>query len=171
MKAENLIKEAKLICKIDTDETEFDDILMMFLNTTLTDLAIDSNTPTEIRVPVINGQAVIEEGYRILDIEPMLNNNDRVVGNTIITTHTGVLKVRVIEEVDEIKLASEEVELPNHLAQIVKYNIASLWYGLKRKTELASFWNQYYFNEKSKRLLPSEAEETYEMPLPFTDLY
>lgn len=171
MKAENIIKEAKMLCKIDIDETEFDDILMMFLNTTLTDLAIDSNTPAEIRVPVINGQATIEEGYRILDIDPVLNINDRVVGNTIITTHKGVLKVRVIQEAVEVKLKTEEVELANHLAQIVKYNIASLWYGLKRKTDLASFWNQYYFNEKSKRLLPSEAEETYELPLLFTDLY
>lgn len=171
MKAEKIIKDSKLLCKIDTDEDEFDEVLISFLNTTLTDLALAVRQTIDIRVPVINGQATVDDGYRILSVDPVLNIGDRVIGKTIFTTHKGLLKIRVIEEVEEITKLSDEIDISNSIAQIIKYNMASLWYGMKRKPDLSAYWYQYYENEKSKRAYLSEAEETYQLPLPFSNMF
>ena len=74
-------------------------------------------------------------------------------------------------EVEEITELSDEIDLSNSIAQIIKYNMASLWYGMKRKPDLSAYWHQYYENEKSKRAYLSEAEETYQLPLPFSNMF
>lgn len=171
MTLQELLKSVKYLCKIDTDETEYDEILTMFINDTLSDIYSSAKFITTLKIPVIQGAATVEEGYHILSVEPTLNVNDRIIGNTIFTTHTGLLDVLVSEEAPTLKDKTDAVELQQHLLNIVPYNVASLWYGYKKKTDLSAFWSNKYETEKYKRFDNIKAEETYEMQLPFANFF
>ena len=171
MKLSEILKNVKYLCKIDTDETEFDEVLTVFINDTLSDLYSESKTTTTLKIPVIQGKATVEEGYQIIQVEPTLNVGDRIVGRTIFTTHKGVLDVYVSEEAPVLKKLDDEAELPTHILNLIPYNVASLWYGYKKKTDLSYFWSNKYESEKYKRFDVVKAEETYEIPLPFSHFF
>lgn len=171
MKLKEILKNVKYLCKIDIDENEFDDVLTVFINDTLSDLYGANKTIETFKIPVIQGQAVVEEGYQILQVEPTLNIGDRIVGRTIFTKHKGVLDVYCSMEAPILKENEDEVELPTHIVNLIPYNVASLWYGYKKKTELSFFWANKFETEKAKRFDVAKAEETYEIPLPFAYLF
>lgn len=171
MKLKEFLTKSKYLCKIDEDEDEFDEILKVFVNDTLSDLYAEAKFTSTVKVPVIQGKATIEEGYQILSVEPTLNINDRIIGKTIFTTHTGLLDVLVSEEAPILNEDEDEVELQTYLANLVPYNVASLWYAYKKKTDLSAFWQNKYELEKYKRFDNVKAEETYEIELPFASFF
>lgn len=171
MKLKDILTNSKYLCKIDTDETEFDEILKIFVNDTLSDIYAEAKFTTTLKVPVIQGKAVIEEGYQILRVEPVLKIGDRITGKTIFTQHKGIIDVYVSEEAPILKKDEDEVELQTHLVNLIPYNVASLWYGYKKKTDLSAYWGNKYEMEKFKRFDTIKAEETYEVELPFANFF
>lgn len=171
MKLKEILEKSKYLCKIDKDETEFDDILKVFINDTLSDLYAENKTITTLKIPVIQGKAEVEEGYHILRVEPTLNIGDRITGKTIFTTHKGILDVYVSEEAPILSNDDDEVNLQTHICNVIPYNVCSLWYGYKKKTDLSAFWSNKYELEKFKRFDNVKAEETYEIGLPFANFF
>lgn len=171
MKVQELLKSSKILCRIDQDETEFDEVLLTFISDTLTDIYQEAKITTTLKIPIINGEAKVEEGYQIIRVEPTLNINDRIIGKSIFTTHTGILDVLVSEEAPVITSIDTVIELQKHVLDMVKYNVASLWYGYKKKMDLSSFWQNRYEMEKFKRFDSIKAEETYEVALPFSEFF
>lgn len=171
MKLNEILKKSKYLCKIDSDETEFDDVLKTFVNDTLSDLYAENKNISIVKLPVIQGKVEVEEGYQILRVEPTLNVGDRITGKTIFTTHTGILDVYVSEEAPILSLDTDETSLQNHICNIIPYNVCSLWYGYKKKTDLSMFWQNKYETEKYKRFDNVKAEETYQIGLPFANYF
>lgn len=171
MNLKEILEKSKYLCKIDVEETEFDEILKVFINDTLSDLYAENKTISIIKTPVIQGQAEIEEGYQILKVEPTLNVGDRIVGKTIFTTHTGIIDVYVSEEAPVLAADDDKVELQTHICNIIPYNVCALWYGYKKKTDLSAFWSNKYELEKYKRFDNVKAEETYEIGMPFASYF
>lgn len=171
MKLKELLIKSKYLCKIDIEETEFDDVLKIFVNDTLSDIYSEAKFTTTLKIPVIQGKATVEEGYQILRVEPTLNINDRIVGKTIFTTHTGILDVYVSEEAPILDKEDDEVELQTHIANLVPYNVAAMWYAFKKKIDLSNVWSNKYEMEKYKRFDAVKAEETYEIGMPFSNFF
>lgn len=171
MKLKEILTKSKYLCKIDTDETEFDEILKVFVNDTLSDLYAEAKITTTLKIPVIQGKAEVEEGYQILRVEPTLNINDRIIGKTIFTTHKGILDVLVSEEAPILEKDEDEATLQTHILNLIPYSVAGLWYGYKKKTDLSAFWTNKYELEKYKRFDTIKAEETYEVELPFANFF
>lgn len=171
MKISEILKNCKLLCKIDLDEDEFDDIIKMFINDTLSDIYSDIKVIDVLKLPVINGEVIVDEGYQILKIEPALNIGDQVIGRTIYTKHKGLLDVYVSSESPQIDDLEAELEIQRHIAELIKYNVAALWYGFKKKGELSNYWLGMYNMEKMKRVDAMEAEETYEIGVTTFDLF
>lgn len=171
MNLKEILEKSKYLCKIDVEETEFDEILKVFINDTLSDLYAENKTITTLKIPVIQGQAEVEEGYQIIRVEPTLNIGDRIVGKTIFTTHKGILDVYVSEEAPILVNEDDSISLQNHISNIIPYNVCSLWYGYKKKTDLSAFWSNKYEMEKFKRFDNVKAEETYEIGMPFASYF
>lgn len=171
MKLKEILEKSKYLCKIDIDETEFDEILKVFINDTLSDLYMENKTISILKLPIIQGKVEVEDGYQILRVEPTLNIGDRIIGKTIFTEYTGILDVYVSEEAPILENDDDETELQTYICNIIPYNVCSLWYGYKKKTDLSTFWANKYETEKYKRFDSVKAEETYEIALPFADFF
>lgn len=165
MKLKDVLKDCKSICKLDSDDTDFDNLIVSFINDSIDDIYTKIAPLGVTMVPVIDGKATVEEGLRIINVEPNLNINDRVLGNTIITTLKGVLKVTVIEESNTITDPEQDLPVADKYAKIIKYKVASLWFAFKKNIQVSQYWFSLYQNERDIRLENDLLGESYQIPL------
>lgn len=132
------------IDEIDYDE-QIESIIKNAINKAYLDLSNVDLRVTKAYLPIVNGIATIPNNcYKIVKTTPKLDNNDKIVGNSIITNRSGVIEMLysytrepMLEDIDEPDL---NTALQYALVSFACYK----YFEHRKKIDVAnSFLNNY----------------------------
>lgn len=133
-----------IIDEVDEDE-QIEIIVKNAVNEAYRELSkIDKRISTAY-VPVIMGTATLPDGcLQIIQCTPQLDSNDKLIGNAIITSKTGILEMVYAVAPDDLEQDEDEPELNVYLHEALSL-YAGYKYMLHRKKETMAqqFLNRY----------------------------
>lgn len=130
---------------IDEDE-QVDMILKEALNYAYSTISKQIKTLQTAYLPIIEGVAVLpEDCLEVISIEPALTGSDKIKGANILTTHEGTLTVSYVGIIDPLTKDTDILDIPTQYAYPISTYGCSIYYGFKKKMDLAEFYMANYY--------------------------
>lgn len=129
---------------IDEDE-QVDMILKEALNYAYTTISKQFKTIQTAYLPIIEGVAVLpEDCLEVISIDPALTGSDKIKGANIMTQHEGTLAVSYVGTIDPLQKDTDVLDIPQQYIYPISTYACSVYYGFKKKLDLADFhFSQY----------------------------
>ena len=133
-----------IIDEVDEDE-QIEVIVKNAVNEAYRELSkIDKRISTAY-VPVIMGTATLpDECLQVIQCTPKLDGNDKLIGNSIITSKTGILEMVYAVAPDDLEQDEDEPELNVYLHEALSlYAVYKYMLHRKKETMAQQFLNRY----------------------------
>lgn len=143
------IRELAMNMIDETDvDTQVDIIVNNAINKAYADLCKKDIRLTRAYVPIINGIATLPTNFiKIESTKPSMSDNDKKVGNAIVTDKTGVIELLYAYVREALVNDLDEPDLHETLQRCLAYYACYKYFSYRKKPDIARLFLEDYNND------------------------